>query len=206
MSLLGALIMVLLVGAACDQATPPPEPTPAPVAQSQAIAVAPTVPSEARLAFEAARVKPSQDAVAGTYRIAACRQPCAPGDESQAYVVGEVVLFDSGEGTVSPRHHGLPFGLPPNGCYRLRKLQDAKDSYLGIDSQAGLHWDRDSSGTVTFALFRSPDAAYNVEAVVREATLTGVGTSSGAGVVSIDGPDDYVVGRRIGPPDATVCQ
>lgn len=88
------------------------------------------------------------------------------------------------------------------GCFRLHRIHEVRDSYLGDQPLSELRWERYSTGVLTFALYTSPDAWYNVEAVIQRQALVGVGASSGGIADSIDWPDDYVVGRRIGPANA----
>lgn len=171
----------------------------------------------ARVAFESAYAGTIGDDPTGTFTIAACREQCSPGDRERGYVVGELVLYDDPEvssrlaiektGQIMPLRPGDENRPRHNGCFRLTPIRELEDSYLGIDVRNVLVWERDATtGVVTFALYSSPDAGYLVEAVVRGQTLVGVGTSWGAGVAEISAPDDYILGRRTGPPNAAECR
>jgi hypothetical protein len=170
-----------------------------------------------RTAFEAARVGNTSETPTGTFAIAACREPCEPGDERRSYVVGELVLFDDPElaarlaiqktGQIIPMRPGDEGRSWHNGCFEIRRTQKVTESYLGIDRRNVLMWERDTStGVVTFSMFSDSHAGYSVEAVIRGEMLVGVGVSWGFGVAEISGPDDFIVGRRIGPPDTAMCR
>ena len=225
---MGLLIVALLVGAAACAPAPARPNTPTRILP---LAVAAPVRPEsrrntdirnidARATFEAARWEPMKGAVAGTYSIAVCRQRCTVGDEARAYVVGELVLFEDAtgalnQGAVPPLRRAVALSSQeetiggenrlPRGCVQLRSNLALGDSYLGIESHDWFRWEPYSTGTLVFPLYTSPDAGYEVEAVVRQGTLVGVGASRGGRDASWEGPEDYIVGRRIGPPNPAIC-
>ena len=152
--------------------------------------------------------------VTGTYTIALCRARCTPDRPAGAYATGFLVLAADSIvlGAVPPARrreieearYYLGTGAP-NGCFSLRRNARVGNSYAGLLPVAQTTWRGDSTGTVHFVLYRSPDAGYDVRAVIKDGVLRGVGRSWGVGEAQIDAPADVVVGRRLGPPDARRC-
>jgi hypothetical protein len=155
----------------------------------------------------------AQRDVTGTYRISVCKtRPCIAGDSTHAVAVGVLVLLDSAI---------LPAALPAsagrlltryshpyranNACYDLKRIGVNRTSYAG--GVAGTHWKLEGKDgtTITFGLYRSPDAFHSVIAKIRGDHIAGVGRSSGSGVTAVDWPRDTVVATRSGPADVNKC-
>jgi hypothetical protein len=108
----------------------------------------------------------------------------------------------------SARRLRVQYSVPArsNACYTLSRALGNPPTYAGIGAAGTTRWLRDrTSGIVEFGLYRSPDARHVVRAALRGDTLTGTGTSSGAGVGEIDYPRDTIVALRVGPPDLAKC-
>jgi hypothetical protein len=137
--------------------------------------------------------------VPGTYTLAFCRAPCAPGDTARAHAAGTLTLLPG-----LPVLDGVyaPYAL--NGCFRLRAKDNRLGTLAGLPPADRLHWWRRSDGVVMLTLARSPDAAYDVDVAVTPAGLVGAGSVR---VFRGQTPPtrDYVAGRRTGPPDSTAC-
>lgn len=157
-----------------------------------------------RIATAAAR---RGDAVTGTYAFAVCRggRACRVDAPDGAYAAGTLVLLPAADAA----RHGVPdaeWEGAANGCFRVALRRDPGHTYLGLTPAGGVVWRRDATGAFAVHLYRSPDAGYELRAVVLADTLVGVGASWGAGAAAIVAPDDHVVGRRTGPPDPTACR
>lgn len=107
----------------------------------------------------------------------------------------------------SARHLLGPASLrgAANGCYALAQPRRGAETYAGIARAAATHWERDSTGTIAFTLYASPDARHTVLAVVMGDSLRGTGASSGAGVAEVHYPNDTIVAVRVGPPNIAPC-
>ena len=136
--------------------------------------------------------------VAGTYHLLACSSPCAASDSTVVVARGTLVLDSAGptRHTFSRRAHA--------GCFLLERRRD-HPSYLALFPQAYTSWDQPTPDSIVFETYRSPDAGHIVRAVLTDSGFAGVGHSWGAGVAAITVPDETLIGRRIGPPDARRC-
>lgn len=149
----------------------------------------------------------SAQSASGSYELALCRAaPCTPGDTAAAYLIATVVLLDSAAAAAgnlpSPRYERGP----ANGCFRIRHSRRLGDSYAGISRAGQFRWRplAGSPGTLTFPLYRSPDASYIVRVAAMVGGLAGWGTSGGIGVAEISAPRDTVVAVRVS--DAALAQ
>jgi hypothetical protein len=130
----------------------------------------------------------TQDSVPGTYALIACTEQCAPTDTALVVARGILVL-----------------GSDHTGCFDVTR-RDAYNSYIALHRHGYTAWSRPSgSDSLLFGTYRSPDAFHRVRAVLTDSGFVGRGHSSGAGVASINVPDELIVGRRIGPPDMERC-
>ena len=144
----------------------------------------------------------SPGSVAGSYDLRLCRGSCSV--DSAVYQRGVLVLSDTSWPRVQPL--GFFDSLPANGCFRLKAAPGRGDSYAGIIGSAAVRW-QPIAGTdsVTFLLYQSPDAGYEVTLTRFPQGLRGRGTSWGAGVVEIHAPVDTVLAIRTGPPIPSKC-
>src|SRR6185503_416858 len=157
--------------------------------------------------------QPARAQVAGTYRIAVCKSaPCSPADTTHALVWGLLVLNDAplpfASLPDSARRLLLRYTVPArsNACYALSRARGDVPTYAGMSGAGTTRWLRDStSGALEFGLYRSPDAQHSVRAVLQGNTLSGTGSSSGAGAAEVDYPRDTIVAVRVGPPDLAPC-
>jgi hypothetical protein len=141
--------------------------------------------------------------VGGNYQLLVCREGCGGGDTSRAYIVGTLVLGDTS--IHSRRGISLADGSS-NGCFQLERIKEMKDSYAGIMRGARVRWKRVAqSDSITFPLYRSPDAGYEVQLVRSGDTFKGTGRSWGAGAAYIEAPRDSIIAMRIGDVDSQVC-
>ena len=163
------------------------------------------------VAAAAAGVAPALSAqpVSGTYELALCRAaPCAPTDTAAAYLIATVVLLDS----AAAARHGLPRPRyeqgSANGCFRIRHSRRLGDSYAWISGTGEFRWRPvvGSPGALTFALYRSPDASYDVQLSPTTGGLAGWGNSGGVGVADITAPRDTVVAVRVSDAALAHCQ
>ncbi|HWA40812.1 MAG TPA: hypothetical protein VG712_04320, partial [Gemmatimonadales bacterium] len=63
----------------------------------------------------------------------------------------------------------------------------------------------DSTKALEFDMYHSPDAWGRVHATMNDTGFTGRGESGGAGVAEIADSKEFVVARRIGPPNTGLC-
>lgn len=131
-----------------------------------------------------------QPAPGGRYAIRVCRPACQEGP----YVTGSLLLLADTlrDRTGAAMGSGLLEG-PADGCFTLQVHHQLDDSYAGIAERGTLAWHYPTSDTlIHFALYRSPDAGYEVELRPIGRRLVGTGHSWGAGVVEIHAPTDSI--------------
>jgi hypothetical protein len=136
-----------------------------------------------------------QQSPGGTYRFVACTGPCAEGDSSLVVARGTLVL----DTTVTRPETHQRFG-----CLDL-EVRRGHPSFLGLARHELTSWTQ-RADTIHFTTARTADAGHEVEAVVTDSGFVGHGHSWGAGVAEIHVPDEFVMGRRIGPPDRMLCK
>ena len=130
-----------------------------------------------------------QDSAPGTYSLLACRESCATTDTTDALAKGFVVLGADGE-----------------GCFEITRLQ-AFRSHLAVHRDGYTGWRQNpESDTLVFWTYRGVDASHVVKAVLTNDGFVGKGHSAGAGAASLDVPDEFIVGRRLGPPEMNRCR
>lgn len=128
-----------------------------------------------------------QQSPGGTYRFVACTGPCAEGDSSLVVARGTLVLDTT-----------------RFACLDL-EVRRGHRSFLGLAGHELTSWTQ-RADTIHFTTARTADAGHEVEAVVTDSGFVGHGHSWGAGVAEIHVPDEFVMGRRIGPPDRRLCK
>ncbi|MFL5612988.1 MAG: hypothetical protein ACJ796_04935 [Gemmatimonadaceae bacterium] len=146
----------------------------------------------------------------GTYALRLCRVTCDAHYPKNTIRSGWIVL-DSVPLDMSPFPDSVRRGLelhylmqvergPANGCFVLHSKRMDVRTYAGT---AGLlHWERGRGDSVTFQLYQSPDAGHEVQVAPTTTGFAGTGHSWGAGVASVDYPEDLVIGDYLGPPKA----
>lgn len=92
----------------------------------------------------------------------------------------------------------------PNACFVLDQVKTAR-TYGGITPVAVTRWVPDSTATVRLPLYHSPDAGYIAVLSIRGGELRGRGRSWGVGTGDGPLPQDSILGRRIGPPNRSLC-
>ena len=153
---------------------------------------------------------------AGTYTLHLCRVICDAAHPRNEIRSGWIVLDTAAvdlalfpdsiqqalkDGYLFMRHEGTG-----NGCFRLRTTRLEVESYAGITPGGLLHWERPAGGdSVSFALYRSPDAGYEVAVRPTPTGFRGQGHSWGVGAAEVDYPEDIVVGAYVGPPQLERC-
>jgi len=129
-----------------------------------------------------------QDPGSGTYSMVACREPCNATDSAAVVARGIIVL-----------------AADHRGCFDLTRHRH-HPSYLALFEEGYTGWSHPTgTDSVRFTTYRSPDAGHRVSALLTDTGFVGTGHSWGAGVAYIDVPDEFIVGRRIGPPDMNRC-
>jgi hypothetical protein len=154
----------------------------------------------------------AQPSVAGTYRIAVCKQlPCIPGDSTRALVTGTLVLLDTSivRSAIPDSARWLfnpyEFRSERNGCYALERLRDDVPTNAGGVSTTSWYRDSLQLDRIHFTLYRSPDALHAVSVRVGDSRLEGGGYSAGVGAAATRWPRDSVVAVKVGPADPSIC-
>lgn len=146
----------------------------------------------------------------GVYEILICKNVCTSASDENVMVKGHLVLFSTAmEPRDIDRYGPVLFpGRPglPNACFVLEKVnKHPYTGYAGIEKSSLTMWSRVSGG-VSFALYHSPDAGYEVTAEHTAKGLQGKGISWGAGVAEPkNASPDMVFARWIGEADVTQC-
>ena len=141
-----------------------------------------------------------------TYDLQICRGSCDAKDGGP-YLTGTVTLLPVGMRDRSGRLLRAESGAGViNGCYTLTRIRPQNDSYAGTQPKGYLSWTyRFSDSTLTFALYRSADAGYDVELKPASPDLAGTGRSWGPRVAKISAPRDTVIAVRRKSPDSARC-
>ena len=157
--------------------------------------------------------RPSRGEVDGTYEIMMCR-----GDCDAALVRGHLVLeahpypLDSvPQSALSYFRRYEPYLLigdaenTPNACFVLDLARGAR-TYAGISPVGLSRWTiADAHGQLAVPLYHSSDAGYLARITIRAGQLRGHGRSWGGHGEAAAFPIDSIVGRRVGPPDRSLC-
>jgi hypothetical protein len=128
-----------------------------------------------------------QDSVPGTYSLEACREACTSADAVEIVAKGFIVLAAN-----------------QSGCFDIER-QDDYPSYLAVHRQGYTSWSQPTADSVVFWTYHGPDASHLVRAALMDSGFVGRGHSSGAGIAYIQTSDEFILGRRIGPPDLNRC-
>ena len=141
--------------------------------------------------------------VPGTYDLKICRGPCdVKGNE---YLTGTVTLLP-----VAMRDRkGQPVKVGSefvNGCYALSRGRPQTDSHAGLQPKGYLAWNyRFSDSGLTFALYKTEDASYDVELKPAANGFAGIGVSRGARMPKVGAPRDTVIAVRRKSPEPPAC-
>ena len=129
-----------------------------------------------------------QDSVPSTYSFVACREPCTSADTAGALATGFIVL--------APNH---------SGCFEIAHREDYH-SYLAVHRHGYTRWEWQSDDSLVFWTYRGPDASHVVRAIWTDTGFVGRGHSAGPYLAPSQVPDEFIVGRRLGPPDPNRCR
>lgn len=93
----------------------------------------------------------------------------------------------------------------PNACFHLELTRRSR-TYAGISPVGLTRWSvAEDSDSLEIPLYHSPDAGYFVRITIRARQLRGHGRSWGGHGEAAAFPIDSIVGRRVGPPDRSLC-
>ena len=171
-----------------------------------------------------ADIGPPDRSAVGSYELAFCRQPCRFEDTANAVIRGFLVLDSVGIAIpdsqqdyfevvrpfsiwVTDLHHahlgGACFALHEPG--RPRTNSAGMPMIRGYPAVAVTSWQyaADSSG-LEFELLRSPDASFRIKARLSGGRVAGRARAGGMLGEQVFGVG-YVVGRRVGKPDPSLC-
>jgi hypothetical protein len=164
------------------------------------------------LVYSAACLPSRAQRVTGTYAVWLCKNACAARDTAGADVAGYLVLSGT---PLRLRQDAFAAKIidasmffyrgdqKPNACFRLDARKGSR-LMAGIIPAAITNWSTHGD-TVQVQLYASPDASYNLRALVKDGHLLGLGEESGF----IGGSFDHITGPahgvRLGPADATRC-
>jgi hypothetical protein len=137
----------------------------------------------------------------GTYVVAVCAQQCDGSDNSAARARGTLTL-DSTTVQVS-------FGpVGSLGCFDIapRSSLEARAAHRlhHYTSWTSWHTDPGIDSLVFFASVSYSDWRF-VKVLVTESGFVGLAHSGGIDGLPIHSSDEFVIARRIGPPDHTLC-
>jgi hypothetical protein len=155
----------------------------------------------------------------GTYEVSFCAQDCGSGQAAPAVVSGIMVLeelplprtsmSDSAWAYYQQYTAILYFAdaqETPTACFAFVRRDPRAGTYAGLEETGLSRWTVDpDSAEVRIVLYHSPDASYVARLTPAPDGFRGRGNSSGGGVPRGSIPDDSIRGRRIGPPDPSIC-
>jgi hypothetical protein len=141
---------------------------------------------------------PTRASPVGTYEVRLCASPCDSQPPGELLAIGIVVL-DS-----VPLFRSRYLLARPNACFQVR-LGKALRGFAFNYPNGFTYWTRQpGTDSISFDTFGSVDAGHLVRAVLTDSGFVGTGRSW-AGVSWLGIPDEYVIGRRLGPPDPQRC-
>ena len=167
-------------------------------------------------------IGPPDSSAVGTYELVLCRRTCGFDDSSAALIRATLVL-DSTKIPV-PDSQADYFAIanasawatdlrddhPESACFVLRETTRPPQTSHGVPLVRGVpavavtNWRYGLDSGLVLELYRSPDAALRMEAVVSGRQLVGRTRAAGP-----QGEGDigarYVTGRRMGNPEPNVC-
>jgi hypothetical protein len=142
---------------------------------------------------------PAHPSAAGTYEVRLCSSACDGQPPGELLAIGVLVL------DTVPLVPSRYFSDSPNACFDFR-LGRRLHSWAAFYPASQTYWYQSpGTNTISFDTFRSPDVGHRVSAVLTDSGFVGVGRSWGQGVSEARMPDEYVIGRRLGPPDPRRC-
>ena len=159
--------------------------------------------------------------IEGSYRVVVCRMECDPERAADPVASGVVVLTgdipDAGAAPTllrrrayerSWRYFEDESGRGINGCFAIANSGSMDATFVGIITNGYTRWALDpAAGRLTFPLYYSPDASYDVTLVRVGRHWVGRGASQSA-IAEFTGdshPQEFVVMHRIGPPEVERC-
>ena len=155
----------------------------------------------------------------GTYEVSFCSQECGSDQAAPAVASGIMVLeefplprtsmSDSAWTYYEQYTAILYFGdaqETPTACFAFVRHDPRARTYAGLEETGVSRWAEDPErAEVRVVLYHSPDASYVARLTPTPDGFRGRGTSTGGGVPRGSIPDDSIRGRRIGPPDPSIC-
>lgn len=155
----------------------------------------------------------------GTYEVSFCSQDCGSGQAAPALASGIMVLeelpfprtsmSDSAWAYYEQYTAILYFAdaqETPTACFTFVRHDPRARTYAGLEEAGVSRWVKDPErAEIRVVLYHSPDASYVARLTPTRDGFRGRGTSTGGGVPRGSIPDDSIRGRRIGPPDPSVC-
>ena len=158
------------------------------------------------LALAAGNVFAASD-VSGTYELLICKHACSFRHPGTTFAKGIIILFDKPMSAqeierVDPFYFSWPNEVV-RACFSGENIGHLS-SFAFLQQTGVTPWSAKGQ-SLTFELFRSPDARYEVEANREGTHFVGKGISSGGGGNEPAHSPDVVVGRRTGPPSVVTC-
>jgi hypothetical protein len=146
------------------------------------------------------------DEIVGNYELLICKSACSF-EHPQAVIAKGVVVLSPVPltGGVAAKLEHSPFVKPNDvrACFFGTPSKGAK-SFAFLTNAMATSWAL-RGNSLTFELFRSADAGYEVELQRKGNVFVGNGTSWGAGVAAPHYSPDTVLARRIGPVNISAC-
>jgi hypothetical protein len=141
--------------------------------------------------------QPAPAVPSGTYTVTFCSSECTEADTSRVLAQGVVVLESA------PPRQADPDGDMP-ACFHIEKKKNVY-GYLAVVSPAQTKWWTAPGDSIGFLTYQTHDASHVVLARLTATGFQGSGSSDGEGLAEIDVADEFVVGKRTGPPDSRQC-
>jgi hypothetical protein len=150
--------------------------------------------------------QPHASEMTGNYQLLICKSPCSFEQPQSAVAEGVLVLSDEplSPGDIQklgPSHFSA--SNEPRACFAGSR-SDSAETFAFLGKRGVTSWALEN-GLIKLELFRSADAGYEIELERIGEVLIGKGVSWGAGVAAPQYSHDFVIGRRIGPVNISVC-
>lgn len=154
----------------------------------------------------------------GTYEVVFCPQDC--GSPQATPAVSGIVVLDENTFLASSvsdsarayyeRHTAILYigdaQRAPTACFAFVRNAPRAPTYAGLEKTGMTRWMQEAeSAEFRIVLYHSPDASYVARLTPTVDGFRGRGTSYGGGVPRGSIPDDLIQGRRVGPPDPSIC-
>ena len=143
--------------------------------------------------------------MAGSYEVRVCKTQCAF-DSQTPDAIGTVVLFDTPLSDSFIDEIDTFLGFPREkvrACFSGSQFENPH-TFAFATGRGVSAWEF-KAGKLTFELFHSVDAGYEVTLSREGELFRGTGSSWGAGVAAPGFKPDVLVARRVGPADISWC-